>query len=81
MSNIKQKRKRCRTCKEKTLHVATIKKLDMGCGFIVGNLFLCLITVGIWVPIFIFILGLGMLNNSLAPMNAKYLCQKCGSRN
>lgn len=81
MSDIRQKQKKCRTCKALTLHVATLKKMDMGCGFVAGNLFLCVITVGLWLPIFIFILGVGMFGNSLAPFGAKYRCQVCGRVN
>ena len=80
-TEIKQKQKWCATCGLKTLHVATIKTQDMGCGFIVGNLFLCLITFGLWVPIFILVLGMGMFGNSLSPLGANYLCQGCGRRN
>jgi len=77
----KQKRKYCKDCKKSTLHMATIKKQDMGCGFVVGNLFLCVITLGLWIPIFVLVFGVGIFSNSLAPMGAKYLCQACGRRN
>jgi len=81
MTQIKQKRKRCRDCKRKTLHVATIERQNLGCGFIAGNLFLCLITLGLWLPIFLLVWGLGMLGNSMAPLGAKYHCQVCGRVN
>lgn len=77
----KQKRKKCRECGRKTLHVAHVRHTNMGAGFIAGNLILCLITLGIWLPIFALLLGLGILNNSLAPLAAKYHCQICGRRN
>lgn len=81
LTDIKQKRKYCRECRKKTLHVATIKKQDLGCGFIVGNLFLCVITLGLWIPIFLLVLGLGLFGNSLAPLGAKFHCQICGRKN
>jgi len=80
-TEIKQKQKWCKACQRKTLHVATIKTQDMGCGFIFGNLFLCLITFGLWIPIFILIFGMGIFGNSLSPLGAKYLCQVSGRRN
>lgn len=77
----KQKRKKCRECGRKTLHVAHIRHTDMGCGFVVGNLFLSVITLGLWLPIFVLIFGLGVFGNALAPLSAKYHCQVCGRRN
>ena len=81
MAEIKQAQRMCRACGRKTLHVATIKKQDMGCGFVVGNLFLCVITLGIWIPFFVLIMGLGIFGNSLAGFGGKYLCQVCGRKN
>jgi hypothetical protein len=81
VSEVKQKRKYCRECKRKTLHVATFEKQNLGCGFVVGNLFLCVITLGLWLPIFILMLGLGTFSNALAPFGAKYHCQVCGRVN
>lgn len=77
----KQKRKKCRDCGKKTLHVALVKKTDMGCGFIVGNIFLSVITLGLWIPIFLLVFGLGTFANALAPWAAKYHCQICGRKN
>jgi len=81
MNSIKQKRKYCKECQKKTLHIATIKKQDLGCGFIVGNLFLCIITLGLWIPFFMLALGAGSLSNELTPLNARYHCQICGCKN
>ena len=80
-TEIKQKQKWCPTCGRKTLHVATVKTQDMGCGFIFINLLLCLVTFGLWIPIFILIIGMGSFGNSISPWGAKYLCQGCGRRN
>ena len=71
--------KRCRRCKARTKHERDIeKKLDMGCGFMLGNFVLCVITLGLWLPFFLLLLGLGMINNGLAPMNVRYRCVQCG---
>ena len=75
----KQKQAWCKSCQRKTLHVATIQTQDMGCGFIAGNLFLCIVTVGLWVPIFLVIYGLGICANAMP--KTKYLCQVCGRQN
>jgi hypothetical protein len=80
MNESKQKQAYCKQCGRKTLHVAIIKKQDLGCGFIAGNIFLTIITLGLWLPIFILILGLVVFGNSLAPFGAKYHCQVCGRK-
>ena len=80
-TEIKQKQKWCPTCGRKTLHVATVQTIDMGCGFWVINLLVCVVTLGLWLPVLIFVVGLGAFGNSLAPLGAKYLCQVCGRRN
>lgn len=45
----------CKDCGKKTLHAAKVEKQRLGCGFwgcafVAGNLFLCLITCGLWIP-------------------------------
>ena len=80
-TEIKQKQKWCDACQRKTLHVATVKRPDLGCGFMAANLFLCVITVGLWIPVFLIVLGLGLFGDAFAPLGAKYLCQVCGRRN
>lgn len=77
----KQKQKHCKTCNRKTLHVATITTHDVGCGFIAGNLLLCVVTLGIWFPFAVLLFGLCVFGNSIGPLGAKYLCQVCGRRN
>lgn len=81
MNETKQTHRYCSGCKRKTLHMATVKKQDLGCGFIGGNLFLCVITLGLWIPVFILILGLGVFGNSVSPLGAKFHCQTCGRQN
>lgn len=80
MSYTKQAQKFCRACKRKTLHIASVKQESMGCGFVLGNLILCVITFGLWIPIFMLALGLGMFSNSAAPLSAKFYCHDCGRR-
>lgn len=78
---LKQASKFCRRCQRDTLHIAQAKKQEMGCGFIVGNLFLCFITLGLWIPVFMLLLGLGVFGNAVSPLAAKYHCQACGTQN
>ena len=81
LTDTKQNQRDCKSCKRSTLHVATIQKQDLGCGFVLGNLILCVFTLGLWIPIFILILGMGIFGNSLAPLVAQYHCQVCGVKN
>ena len=78
-TEVKQKQRYCKNCRAKTLHVATIKRPDLGCGFHMANLFLSVITFGLWIPIWIFATGLGMTGQVIA--TAPYLCQRCGRKN
>ena len=78
-TELRQKQRWCKTCGRKTLHVATIKKQDLGCGFFAGHLFLSVVTFGIWIPIALLSLGLGIFGNSVS--RARYLCQVCGRKN
>ena len=80
-TEIKQCQRYCRSCERKTLHVATVKTIDMGCGFWALNLLACVVTFGLWLPVFVLILGVGACGNSFAPLGAKYLCQICGRKN
>ena len=72
----KQKRAYCKTCDKKTLHVATWNETKVGIG---GHVFLSIITLGLWLPVAIICISLGSINNSLAPVTAKYHCQECGT--
>ena len=79
MIETKQKQKYCKDYGRKTLHVSMVKKMDMGCGFIFANLILCVVTLGIWIPIFLLVVGLGTFSNAFS--FAKYRCQGCGRVN
>lgn len=67
-----QSQRYCPTCDRKTLHVKGRKPL--GCF---ANVFMCVITLGLWVPIAVLSVGLGNLTNQLEP----HRCQACGKIN
>lgn len=70
---LQQKSKYCRRCKSKTLHVKSQPK-KVGCG---AHVLLTLVTCGLWVPIAVLLMGLGIWADLFAP----YHCQACGKRN
>lgn len=78
---MKQKQKWCKGCRANRLHVASVNKQDMGCGFVCANLLLSVITLGLWLPVFILILSLGLFGNSISSLAPKYHCQMCGRKN
>ena len=78
-TEVKQSHRYCRTCGRKTLHVSMVKKIDTGCGFQFMNLILSVVTFGLWIPIWILLIGLSAFSGVVA--TAPYLCQSCGRKN
>jgi hypothetical protein len=76
-TNSWQKQAYCKGCKLKTLHMKLFTKRETSLAL---HLFLCFITAGIWVPIFILILVLGSICNTLGGLGARWHCQKCGKK-
>ena len=75
----KQAQKLCKNCGHRTLHVAIVKQESQGCSGVLVHLILCVVTLGIWIPIWLLVSGLGMINNAASPMGATWRCQQCGT--
>jgi hypothetical protein len=77
---IKKKQRYCGECDRNTLHQATIEKANIGCAGIAVHLVLCVVTCGLWLPVFLTILYLGDFRKTLVSLLPKYHCQVCGRR-
>lgn len=63
----------CKACERKTLHVKGTAPKQSGCG----NVMLCILTCGLWIPFAILFYGIESLGSIFAP----YHCQQCGRKN
>jgi hypothetical protein len=75
-SEIQQQQKWCRSCRRYTLHQATVKQIETVAGQLSCGIFMCIITLGLWLPILL----IGMIQAMRGKLS-KWHCQQCGRRN
>jgi uncharacterized protein (DUF983 family) len=69
---VTRKKQKCRTCKQRTMHARVTKR--MASFEFLGHAVLIVITLGIWLPVFLLVSAW----YSLQWTWAKYRCERCG---
>lgn len=69
---------KCRKCRQKTRFERDAEAPEIKGFGCLGHAVLCVLTLGLWLPVALILVGLGMIGNSARTVGVRYRCTGCG---